>query len=44
MNEIKDSCESAWQWVTKEAVLTEENMRGFLFFFKIKKFLTFLFF
>lgn len=28
MNEIKDSCESAWQWVTKEAVLTEENMRG----------------
>jgi len=28
MNEIKDSMESAWQWVTKEAAMTEENMRG----------------
>jgi len=28
MNEIRDSMESAWQWVTKEAVITEENMRG----------------
>lgn len=28
MNEIRDSCESAWQWVTRESVLTEENMRG----------------
>lgn len=28
MNEIKDSCESAFQWASKEAVLTEESMRG----------------
>jgi len=28
MNEIRDSCENAWQWATKEGVLTEENMRG----------------
>jgi elongation factor 2 len=27
MNEIKDSCESAFQWSTKEAPMTEENMR-----------------
>jgi elongation factor 2 len=27
MNEIKDSCESAFQWSTKEAAMTEENMR-----------------
>jgi elongation factor 2 len=28
LNEIRDSMESAFQWVTKEAVLTEESMRG----------------
>lgn len=28
MNEIKDSCESAWQWASKEGVVCEENMRG----------------
>jgi len=28
MNEIRDSCESAWQWATKEGVICEENMRG----------------
>jgi elongation factor 2 len=28
MNEIKDSMESAFQWSTKEAVMTDENMRG----------------
>lgn len=28
MNEIKDSCESAWQWASKEGVMCEENMRG----------------
>lgn len=27
MNEIKDSCESAFQWATKEGILCEENMR-----------------
>jgi len=27
MNEIRDSCESAFQWATKEGVLCEENMR-----------------
>jgi len=27
MNEIKDSMENAFQWATKEAVMTEENMR-----------------
>ena len=26
--EIKDSCDSAFQWATKEAVLCDENMRG----------------
>ena len=31
LTEIKDSLESAFQWVTKEAVLTEENMRGIRF-------------
>jgi len=29
--EIKDSMESAFQWVTKEGVLAEENMRGIRF-------------
>ena len=28
LNEIKDSCVAAFQWVTKEGVLCEENMRG----------------
>jgi len=28
MNEIKDSMESAFQWATKEAPMTDENMRG----------------
>jgi len=28
MNEIRDSCESAFQWASKEGVMTEENMRG----------------
>ena len=28
MNEIRDHCEAAFQWVTKEGVLVEENMRG----------------
>jgi len=27
MNEIRDSCESAFQWATKEGVLCDENMR-----------------
>jgi len=31
LNEIKDSMESAFQWVTKESVLTEEAMRGIRF-------------
>eukprot|EP00826_Nyctotherus_ovalis_P017086 TRINITY_DN149_c0_g1_i7.p1 TRINITY_DN149_c0_g1~~TRINITY_DN149_c0_g1_i7.p1 ORF type:complete len:367 (+),score=124.97 TRINITY_DN149_c0_g1_i7:73-1173(+) len=31
LNEIRDSLESAFQWVTKEAVLTEEAMRGVRF-------------
>jgi len=31
LNEIKDSCEAAFQWATKEAVMTEENMRGIKF-------------
>lgn len=31
MNEIRDSCESAFQWATKEGVMTEENMRGIKF-------------
>ena len=28
LNKIKDSCAVAFQWVTKERVLCEENMRG----------------
>ncbi|KAJ4479069.1 P-loop containing nucleoside triphosphate hydrolase protein [Lentinula aciculospora] len=28
LNEIKDSCVAAFQWVTKEGVCVEENMRG----------------
>jgi elongation factor 2 len=31
LNEIKDSCEAAFQWASKEAVMTEENMRGIRF-------------
>jgi elongation factor 2 len=31
LNEIKDSMEAAFQWATKEAVMTEENMRGIKF-------------
>jgi len=31
LHEIKDSMEAAFQWATKEAVLTEENMRGIRF-------------
>eukprot|EP00884_Botryococcus_braunii_P016943 jgi/Botrbrau1/3932/Bobra.0365s0008.1 len=31
LNEIKDSCVAAFQWATKEGVLTEENMRGIVF-------------
>lgn len=31
LNEIKDHCNSAFQWVTKEGVLCDENMRGIRF-------------
>merc|ERR1712147_550521 len=31
MSEIQDSCEAAFQWATKEGVMTEENMRGIRF-------------
>jgi len=31
LNEIKDSFEAAFQWATKEGVMTEENMRGIRF-------------
>merc|ERR1712070_231003 len=31
LNEIMDSCEAAFQWATKEGVMTEENMRGIRF-------------
>ena len=31
LNEIQDSCNAAFQWATKEGVLTEENMRGIRF-------------
>ena len=31
LNEIRDSLENAFQWVTREAVLTEEAMRGIRF-------------
>jgi elongation factor 2 len=33
LNEIKDSVIAAFQWVTKEGVLTQENMRGVRFNF-----------
>jgi len=28
LNEIKDSCNAAFAWVTREGILAEENMRG----------------
>jgi elongation factor 2 len=31
LNEIKDSMETAFQWATKEGVMTDENMRGIRF-------------
>jgi elongation factor 2 len=31
LSEIRDSMESAFQWASKEAVMTEENMRGIKF-------------
>jgi len=31
LSEIKDHCNSAFQWATKEGVLCEENMRGIRF-------------
>jgi len=31
LSEIKDSSEAAFQWATKEGVMTEENMRGIRF-------------
>jgi len=31
LNEIKDSCEAAFQWATKEGVMADENMRGIRF-------------
>jgi len=31
LNEIMDSCEAAFQWATKEGVMTDENMRGIRF-------------
>jgi len=31
LNEIADSMEAAFQWASKEAVMTEENMRGIRF-------------
>ena len=31
LNEIKDSVEAAFQWATKEGVLTDEHMRGIRF-------------
>ena len=31
LHEIKDSCEAAFQWATKEGAMTEENMRGIRF-------------
>jgi elongation factor 2 len=31
MNEIRDSCESAFQWATREAPMTDEQMRGIRF-------------
>jgi len=31
MNEIRESCESAFQWATREGPMTEEHMRGIRF-------------
>jgi len=31
LNEIKDSCVAAFQWASKEGVLSEENLRSCLF-------------
>merc|ERR1712232_502691 len=31
LNEVKDSCNAAFQWATREGVLCEENMRGIRF-------------
>jgi len=31
LNEIKDSCEAAFAWATKEGVMSDENMRGIRF-------------
>jgi elongation factor 2 len=31
LHEIKDSFEAAFQWASKEGVMTEENMRGIRF-------------
>jgi len=31
MNEIRDSCENAFQWATKEGAMCQENMRGIRF-------------
>jgi len=31
LNEIKDSCEAAFQWATREGVLCDESMRGIRF-------------
>jgi len=31
LNEIKDSCNAAFQWATREGVLCDENMRGIRF-------------
>ena len=31
LNEIKDSMEAAFQWATREGVMTDENMRGIRF-------------
>lgn len=31
LNEIKDSMEAAFQWATKEGVMTGEHMRGIRF-------------
>jgi elongation factor 2 len=31
MNEIRDSFESAFQWATREAPMTDEHMRGIRF-------------
>ena len=31
LNEIRDSCEAAFQWATKEGAMTDEHMRGIRF-------------